>query len=120
MAARNYRDLLVWQKSMDLCEGVYEVTRSFPRDEIYGLTQQIRRAAVSVPSNIAEGQGRGGDKEFDRFLAIAYGSLREIETQLLLAHRLKYISERTANELLELAAEVGRLVNGLRRKLGDN
>lgn len=116
MAARNYRDLVVWQKSMELCQGVYELNRQFPREETYGLSQQMRRAAVSIPSNIAEGQGRGGDTEFDRFLIIAYGSLREVETQILLAVRLRFVTSDDAEPVLNLAAEVGRLINGLRRR----
>lgn len=119
MANRNYRDLIVWQKSMDFVEAIYGVTRTFPRDELYGIVSQMRRAAVSLPSNIAEGQGRRGPKEFDRYLIVAYGSLRELETQLLLSVRLGYLSESTADELLAQAAEIGRLLNGLRRSLGS-
>lgn len=88
MASRNYRDLIVWQRAMDLVEAVYRLTRSFPKEEQYGLTIQMKRAAVSVPSNIAEGQGRGNGKEFSYFLRISYGSLREIETQALIAQQL--------------------------------
>src|SRR6267154_1891441 len=112
MPSRNYRDLIVWQKAMDLVENVYRASRVFPKDELYGLTSQIRRAAVSVPSNIAEGQGRGGDPEMVRFLRIAHGSLREVETQILIAQRLGYLDLEQAQSLIEQAAEVGRLLNG--------
>ena len=84
---RSYRDLVVWQRAMELAQAVYELTGTWPREEIYGLTSQVRRAAVSVPSNIAEGQGRASTKEFLNYLSIAYGSLMECETQALLAER---------------------------------
>jgi len=88
MQVKSYKDLIVWQKAMDLVEMVYQVTRSFPKDELYGLTNQLRRAAVSVPSNIAEGQAHNSTAEFRNFLSIAHGSLAEVETQLLIAERL--------------------------------
>ena len=94
MAARNYRDLVAWQKAMDLVELVYRTTTGFPKHELYGLTSQIRRAAVSVPFNIAEGEGRSSSKkDFIRCLSIAYGSLREVETQALIGTRLGYADE---------------------------
>ena len=113
MAIKNYRDLIVWQKAMDLVEKVYHTTKEFPREEIYGLTSQLRRAAVSIPSNIAEGQGRRTDKEYANFLSMARGSLHEAETQILIAERLKYIKKEPTQTLLVLAGEVGRLNNGL-------
>jgi four helix bundle protein len=120
MPSQNYRDLIVWQKSMDLVEHIYRTSRRFPKDELYALTNQIRRAAVSIPSNIAEGQGRGSDPELLRFLRIAHGSLRELETQVLIAQRLGYSNESESNQSLEMAAEVGRLLNGLiRSKAGS-
>ena len=119
MAIRNYRDLLAWQKSMDLAEEVYRDTRLFPKEEIYGLTAQIRRAAVSVPSNVAEGQGRRSDGAFSHHLSIAHGSLRELETQLLLASRLGYLADDRLNALLAATSEVGRLVTGLGKALGE-
>jgi four helix bundle protein len=118
MAARNYRDLFAWQRAMDLVTGVYHVTQSFPKSELYGLTNQLRRAAVSVPSNIAEGQGRGSDREFAQFLRIAHGSLREVETQLIIAERLGYADAATIARQLDLAAEAGRLITGLIRSKG--
>jgi four helix bundle protein len=117
MAVRNYQDLIAWQKAMDLVEKVYQVTACFPREEIYGLTCQVRRAAVSIPSNIAEGQGRRTTGEFLQFLSIAHGSLREVETQLMIAQRLKFIEETGFLAAMELAGEVGRLLNGLSNSL---
>ncbi|HTL29666.1 MAG TPA: four helix bundle protein [Tepidisphaeraceae bacterium] len=114
---QNYQDLVVWQKSMDLVEMIYQITRGFPKDELYGLVSQMRRAALSIPCNIAEGQGRGGKVEFARFLRMAYGSLREIETQLLIAHRLTYTQLNTRDNALALTSEVGRLLNGLMNSL---
>lgn len=119
MAGRNYGDLVAWQKAMDLVEMVYKATGQFPKDEIYGLTNQLRRAVVSVPSNIAEGQGRGSSNDFRRFLAIRHGSLREVETQILIAKRLNYLTEAQTERLMNLAGEVGRLLNGLSNSLAD-
>jgi four helix bundle protein len=117
MAGQNYRDLLAWQKAMDLVVQIYRATERIPREEMYGLTSQLRRAAVSVPSNIAEGQGRRTKKEFARFLGVAHGSLREMETQLLIAGRLVYLAKSTIDELMELASPVGRLITGLLNSL---
>ena len=117
MAAKNYSDLIVWQKAMDLVELVYKATAQFPKEEIYGLTNQLRGAVVSVPSNIAEGQGRGSANDFRRFLSISYGSLREVETQILIAGRLHFLTEPQAERVMSLAAEVGRLINGLSNSL---
>ncbi|MGA2067135.1 MAG: four helix bundle protein [Thermoguttaceae bacterium] len=113
MAVRNYRELIVWQKGMDLVESIYRATSRFPREEIYALTNQVRRAATSIPCNIAEGQGRQTTKEFLNFLSIAHGSLREVETQVLIAGRLGYLTETARDALLGSTAEVGRLINGL-------
>ncbi len=117
MSGKNYRDLIAWQKAMDFVEAVYRVTNGFPREEQYGLTSQLRRCSVSVPSNIAEGQGRRTDPEFAHRLSIAHGSLREAETQLMIGERLGYLSTSQLNGLLEQAGEVGRLVTGLRNSL---
>jgi len=113
MSVRSYRELVVWQKAMDFVEQVYRATRSFPREEQYGITSQLRRAAVSIPSNIAEGQGRQTTGEFRQFLGLDRGSLLETETQSLLSERLNYLEHETANRLLEQASEVGRILNGL-------
>ena len=117
MTVRNYSELIVWQKAMDLVEEIYAATKQFPKEELYGLTSQIRRAAVSVPSNIAEGQGRKSTNEFLHHLSIAHGSLREVETQILIAGRLLYVGQEDINSVLELSAEVGRLINGLANSL---
>lgn len=114
---KTYQNLIGWQRAIELVEAVYLASRAFPIDERYGLTVQIRRAAVSIPSNIAEGQGRSTARDFDRFLAIAYGSLLEVETQILIAERLGYLDETSASPVLAIASEVGRLVNGLRASL---
>ena len=109
----NNQDLLVWQKAMDMVLKVYEVTRSFPRDEVYGLVSQMRRAAISVPSNIAEGKGRRSRKELAQFLFHARGSLLELETQNRIAERLGYLDRSGAAELKIQSSEVGRLLNGM-------
>jgi four helix bundle protein len=112
----DYRDLVAWQKSMDLTERVYRCTADLPLEERYGLTSQMRRAATSIPSNIAEGQGRRStDDEFIRFLRIALGSLCELETQLELSVRLKMLSPEQLSALRPVSEEVGRLLNGLIR-----
>lgn len=117
MTVRSFRDLECWQKAMDLVVECYRVTREFPKHELYGLTNQLQRAAVSVPANIAEGQGRQHTQEFIQHLSIAYGSLSELETHLLIAKRLDYLDSSTAERLLDRAGEVGRLLNGLLRSL---
>ena len=111
---KGYRDLVVWQKAMELVTSVYEATSAFPRHELYGLTGQIRRAAVSVPSNLAEGHGRTSRREFHQFISQARGSLMEVETQLEIARNLGYLSSADAAELLAKASRVGRMLNGLR------
>ncbi len=113
MPSRNYRDLIAWQRAMDFTAAVYELSAAFPSDERFGLTSQLRRAATSIPSNIAEGQGRFSKPDFKRFLSMAHGSVREVETQLLLAVRLRYLNQVTAEPAMELASEVGRLIQGL-------
>jgi four helix bundle protein len=114
---QSYRDLIVWQKSMDLVEMVYQVTKEFPKEELYGLSNQLRRAVVSVPSNIAEGQARSSTAEFRNFLSIARGSLAEIETQLLIAERLNYIESGKLGELMNIQAEINKMTNALMSKL---
>jgi four helix bundle protein len=115
---KSYRDLEVWQKAMDLVVECYRITNKLPRSELYGLTSQLRRAAVSVPSNIAEGRERQHTKEFVQHLAIAYGSLAESETHLQIAQRLNYLDSSQVRQVLEKTSEVGRMLNGLRRSLG--
>jgi four helix bundle protein len=117
--ARSYRDLFAWQKARVLVANVYRVTQSFPRDEIYGLTSQVRRAAVSVVSNIAEGQGRLTSGEFLHFLGLARGSLLELDTQLTIASDLKYLGEddhRTlGGEIYQVLGVLNRLIDSLRK-----
>jgi four helix bundle protein len=113
MAVQTYRDLIVWKRSIDLVTDVYRCTSKFPKEEVYGLTSQLRRAAVSIPSNIAEGQGRHSAGEFRQFLGQARGSLFEVETQILIAQQLGYLGEQEADCLLQATGEVGRILNGL-------
>ena len=110
---RSYKDLVAWQKAMDLVTATYRATAAFPREEQFGLTSQLRRAAVSIPSNIAEGQGRLSEKEFRHFLGQARGSLMEVETQLQIAQNLGYTQLLQTSELLKACGEVGRILNGL-------
>lgn len=114
---QSYRDLIVWQKSMDLVERVYRMTGVFPKEEMYGLSSQVRRAAVSIPSNIAEGQARKSTAEFLHFLSIAQASRAEVETQTLIAQRLGYVTESQIKEILSLLDEISRMLNTLRTKL---
>jgi four helix bundle protein len=113
----NYRDLIVWQKAFELTLAVYRETAHFPKEEIYGITMQLRRACVSIPSNIAEGEGRRSPGEFRRFLHIALGSLKEAETQILISEALGYFQPNQAGKLITTAAEVGRLITGLSKSL---
>jgi four helix bundle protein len=111
--AHTYRDLVAWQRAMGLVTEVYRVTQGFPKTELYGLTAQLRRAAVSIPSNIAEGQARKSYADFQRFLRNARGSMVEVETQLLIARNLGYLEETAARTLLAQTAELGRILNAL-------
>lgn len=113
-----FRELVVWQKSMNLVEHVYADSEHFPRSETYGLKSQIRRAAISIPSNIAEGKGLGG-QGYPRHLRIALGSRSELETQIELARRLKFLDEPRASQLLAQTEEVGRMLAGLLRSLAN-
>lgn len=108
-----YRDLKAWQAAMDMVRDIYRFTREFPKEETYGLTIQLRSAAVSIASNIAEGKGRSSDKELLHFLSNAKGSLFEVETQVMIADSLGYLSDSQSQDLLSQKAEVGRLLNGL-------
>ena len=118
MTKRDYKDLLVWQKAPDMVTEVYRITRQFPKEELYGLTSQLRRAAVSVPSNIAEGQGHLTRGEFRQFLGHAKGSLAEVDTQMLIARNLGYLADPAP--ILERTAEVARLLNGLLSSLATD
>ena len=116
----SYRDLKVWQRSMDLSVDVYRLTRQFPADELYGLTSQLRRAAVSVASNLVEGYGRASRPEFRRFVAVARGSLLEVETQLMLACRLGLVSEARVKKTQDTAEEIAKMLWALMEKLSRN
>ncbi len=120
MSVRHYQELIVWQKAMDLAVSMYEATSDFPPREEFGLSTQLRRAAVSVPSNIAEGQGRSTSRDFVHFLSISNGSLQELETQIILASRLNYLDEFRLTRILDQSGEVGRLINGLAKSLSTN
>jgi four helix bundle protein len=113
----SYRNLIAWQKAKELALDIYRCTRKFPKDEIYGLTSQLRRAAISVPSNIAEGKGRHYRKEFVHFLYQARGSLLELETQISIARDLEYLDANTFKNTLGKAEELGRVLNGLVNRL---
>jgi four helix bundle protein len=110
---RHYRDLLVWQKAMAIAKAIYRETEAFPQKEVYGLQSQMRRAAISIPSNIAEGHGRLDDGHFRQFLATSRGSLFELQTQLELSSDLKYLDEKKVGELMQQCEEIARMINGL-------
>jgi four helix bundle protein len=114
---KSYRDLIVWQKSMNLVTEIYAVTRSFPSDELYGLTSQLRRCAVSTPSNIAEGYGRNSTSDYKRFLTIAVGSTFELQTQIEIAANLKYLSSDMFGEICNAAKEIELMLLSLIKKL---
>lgn len=113
MHIQYYRDLIAWQKAMDLCVEIHTATMAFPKQEVFGLSAQINRAVVSIPSNIAEGHGRRTTADFIHFLTISRGSLNEVETQITLAMRYPYITQADHDDLLERCGEVGRILNGL-------
>ena len=117
MTTRNYRSLEVWQKSMNLVEEVYKLTALLPKEELFGLTNQLRRAAVSIPSNIAEGAGRNSDKEFKRFLFIANGSIAELETQLLICEKLDFADQADIYSLLRRTEEIRKMIFGLKNRI---
>lgn len=110
---KTHKDLDVWKKSVSLVTLIYEMTKGFPKDELYGLTNQIRRSAVSIPSNIAEGSARKGNKEFAQFLYIGLGSLSELETQLIISSNLKYISSERCELIMNDLNDIRRMLVGL-------
>jgi four helix bundle protein len=110
---KSYRDLIVWQRAMELCAAIYRATAAFPQAERFGLVSQMRRAAVSIPSNIAEGHGRLTTSEYRQFLGIARGSLKELETQIQIASDLGYLGNTAADACTALAEEVGRMLSTL-------
>lgn len=117
MDIRDFKDLIVWQKSMYLVEKIYILTKEFPKEELYSLTNQIRRASISVPSNIAEGQQRSSSKEFANFLSIAKGSNAEVQTQLIIASRLGYVKNEQIDEIIQLSNEITKMLNSIISKL---
>ena len=108
----DHKDIEVWKKSMDLVELIYDFTRSFPQDEIYGLTSQMKRAVVSIPSNIAEGSSRDSQKDFARFLQISLGSAFELESQLIIAAEIELIDSEKAQLLIDKTTEIQRMIHG--------
>ncbi|MFT3740597.1 MAG: four helix bundle protein [Breznakibacter sp.] len=117
---KTYRDLIVWQKAMDLVEFCYQVSGSFPTSEVYGLTAQMRRSAVSVPSNIAEGYGRHHSKDYARFLQMAAGSLYELQTQLEIAKRLGYLPSETFEHVSSMGFEIEKMLASLISKVQES
>ncbi len=117
MKSSNYKELKVWQKAMDLTVEVYKLVKLLPKEETYALSDQMRRAVVSIPSNIAEGQGRNSDKEFIQFLSIARGSLWELETQIEICLRIGYIDQSLATNIYNLIAEISKMLNALSNSL---
>ncbi len=115
---RPHHKLEAWNKAVELVTDIYKKTERFPREERYGLTSQIRRAAVSVPANIAEGAGRYSNKEFAHFLSNAQGSASELETELIISHRLSYLDETSFSQLIEQLERIGRLITGLSKHVG--
>jgi four helix bundle protein len=116
---KHYKELNVWQKAMEVVNDIYKLTASFPKDEVYGLTSQIRRAAVSIPSNIAEGAARDTTKDFLRFISITQGSLAELETQILIANNQDFVSEGDIFPLVRKMSDIGKMLNGLQKSLND-
>lgn len=112
-----FRELEIWKRAIDLTVDIYALSKNFPEDEKFGLTSQIKRAAVSVPSNIAEGAGRNSDKEFNQFLGISTGSIFEVETQLIIAERLNFLSSDQVEEVLNKSNELVRMTKSLKNKL---
>jgi four helix bundle protein len=117
MPGKDYRNLIAWNKAIELALAIYKDTAHFPNEERYGITAQIRKAGISIPSNIAEGEGRRPKREFRHFLFIALGSLMEVETQILISEALGYLKRHQAENLMAMTSEVGRLLNGLSRSL---
>ena len=120
MEIKSYRDLMIWQRSMNLVEWIYKVTENFPSKEQFGLISQMRRAAVSVPSNIAEGYGRQSTGHYSQFLSIARGSLYELETQIEICSRLKYIQKPETEKLNSEIIEIGKMISSIISKLHKN
>ena len=116
----SYRDLIVWQKAMDMTESLYRIVKKLPKEETYALSDQMRRAAISIPSNIAEGFGRNSKKEYLQFLYIANGSVCELETQLMLCVRVNYLKENEIQSILSLLSEIGKIIMTITKKLSSD
>ena len=116
----SYRDLIVWQKAMDMTESLYRIVKKLPKEETYALGDQMRRAAISIPSNIAEGFGRNSKKEYLQFLYIANGSVSELETQLMLCVRINYLKESEIQSILTLLSEIGTIIMTITKKLNSD
>lgn len=117
---KDFKDLFLWQRAMDLVVEVYDLVKKLPKEELFALSDQIRRAVISIPSNIAEGQGRNSSKEFIHFLSIAKGSMAELETQLLLCVRINYLKELEIEKAMSLVEEVGKMLHSLQKRLTTN
>ncbi len=120
MKIKSYKDLNIWKRSIVVVEDIYKITKNFPKEEIYGLTSQLRRSAVSIPSNIAEGFARFYNKEYRQFLFISLGSCAELSTQIIIALRLGYFENKEANQLLNEIDEVSKMTMSLIKKLNTN
>lgn len=116
---KSYRDLDVWKLAMDLVEQCYRFSEGFPRGEEFGLRSQLRRSSISIPSNVAEGHGRSTTRDYLRYVSIAHGSLMELETQVLIAARLRYMSDQEVADLLGRTDEIGRMLTGLAKSLRE-
>lgn len=117
---KTYREFIAWQKAMSFVTNIYKLTQSFPKEELFGLTSQIRRSAISIPSNFSEGFGRKGNKEFLRFIKISVGSLYECQTQLEISKNIEYLNEEEFERLFNNSKEIEALLRGLERKLENN
>jgi 30S ribosomal protein S23 len=117
---KDFKDLFLWQRAMDLVVEVYDLVKKLPKEELFALSDHIRRAVISIPSNIAEGQGRNSSKEFIHFLSIAKGSKAELETQLLLCVRINYLKELEIEKAMSLVEEVGKMLHSLQKRLTTN
>ncbi len=120
MKIRNYKDLNIWKRSIELVKNIYEVSNSFPKGELYVLTSQLRRTAISIPSNIAEGFSRFHNKEYRQFLYIALGSCAELETQMIIANYLKYLDDDRFNDIINESEVICKMISNLIKKINDS
>jgi four helix bundle protein len=117
---KNYQELNIWKRSVEMAIEIYNTSKNFPKEDLYGLTSQMRRASVSIPSNIAEGFNRYHNKEFRQFLYVNLGSCAEVETQLFIAQRLNYVDQEKASKLIKELGEIGKMINSLIKKINGN